>query len=82
MRGALPSLQLLLAHGSATPPVLQRLRRNEGGADAAGKRTKVLPEEEDPQLREFLEVMKPRQKGKLWSNDDTLGFEQMVRTAG
>ena len=51
-------------------------RRRRGRT--AGKHTKLLPEEEDPQLREFLEVMKPRQKGKLWSNDDTLGFEQMV----
>jgi hypothetical protein len=74
-----PSLHLPLAHGLVTPAVLQRVRRNEGGADAAGKHTKLRPEEEDPQLREFLEVMKPRHKGKLWSNDDTLGFEHMVR---
>ena len=25
--------------------------------------------EEDPKLREFLEVMQPRVKGALWSND-------------
>lgn len=43
------------------------------------KHTKLLPEEEDPELREFLEAMQPRQKSKLWSNDDTLGFAAMVR---
>ncbi|KAI3933990.1 hypothetical protein MKX01_016291 [Papaver californicum] len=37
------------------------------------KKNKKDLEVDDPQLREFLEVMQPRSKTKLWGNDTTAG---------
>ena len=41
------------------------------------KKTEPVPED-DPELREFLEVMQPRQKTRLWTNDDIVGVEKLV----
>ena len=54
--------------GSNSAPLggVSRIAKPAAGKAAAGE-----PEEEDPQLREFLETMQPRaRKGKIWSNDD------------
>eukprot|EP00850_Spirogloea_muscicola_P022791 SM000312S11984 [mRNA] locus=s312:51924:57373:+ [translate_table: standard] len=40
--------------------------RTAGSAEAHGQA------EDDPQLHEFLEVMQPRKKSRLWTNDDVL----------
>lgn len=48
-----------------------------------GTKTKfATDEEDDPQLKEFLEVMKPRQQSRLWTNDDIVGMTEVVRIQG
>ncbi|GLC70759.1 hypothetical protein PLESTF_001030300 [Pleodorina starrii] len=46
----------------------------EGAKAAKGKKGKKggepLPEEEDPKLREFLALMQPRSKARIWGNDE------------
>ena len=40
-----------------------------------------LSAEDDPKLREFLEVMQPRSKGVLWSNDASVAQQSAVGPA-
>ncbi|KAG0563042.1 hypothetical protein KC19_9G192500 [Ceratodon purpureus] len=47
-----------------------------GFSKIQGSKVKKLDDEleNDPQLREFIEVMQPRSKSKLWANDTTVSF--------
>jgi multiple RNA-binding domain-containing protein 1 len=47
-----------------------------GFTKTQGSKAKNLDDElgNDPQLREFIEVMQPRSKSKLWANDTTVSF--------
>ncbi|BDA49748.1 Multiple RNA-binding domain-containing protein 1 [Coccomyxa sp. Obi] len=44
---------------------LKKLKKQQRMGDAA-------PEEEDPKLAEFLQLMQPRRAGTIWSNEDTV----------
>ncbi|CAL8464375.1 g3910 [Coccomyxa elongata] len=44
---------------------LKKLKKQQRMGDTA-------PEEEDPKLAEFLQLMQPRRAGAIWSNEDTL----------
>ncbi|GAB4818001.1 hypothetical protein N2152v2_005047 [Parachlorella kessleri] len=52
--------------------------RGEGGGEERKEKKKrkgskePKPEEEDPKLREFLQLMQPRNKQAIWSNEDLL----------
>ncbi|GIM08321.1 hypothetical protein Vretimale_12361 [Volvox reticuliferus] len=47
-------------------------RETAKGKDKKDRRVKdmLLPEEEDPKLQEFLALMQPRFKAKIWANDE------------
>jgi multiple RNA-binding domain-containing protein 1 len=40
------------------------------------------PEDNDPKLQEFLQVMQPRNKQTMWANDDPAGLLQQGTTTG
>jgi multiple RNA-binding domain-containing protein 1 len=55
--------------------------RQEGDADGRKKAPPREDEEEenDPALKEFLEVMQPRRKTKLWANDTAVGTTEVQK---
>ncbi|XVF27207.1 hypothetical protein REPUB_Repub14bG0087200 [Reevesia pubescens] len=46
--------------------------KNTAGASKGGKKVLENSENDDPQLQEFLQVMQPRVRSKMWANDIVL----------
>eukprot|EP00850_Spirogloea_muscicola_P015002 SM000111S18825 [mRNA] locus=s111:401562:407009:- [translate_table: standard] len=58
--------------GTAAPRPLPASGSINGSRTAASAQEAHGQAEDDPQLLEFLEVMQPRKKSRLWTNDDVL----------
>ncbi|KAK9825631.1 hypothetical protein WJX81_001303 [Elliptochloris bilobata] len=62
--------RLVVAKEAAAAPEGARMGIREQRKLA--RKARAAPEEEDPQLAEFLRVMQPRRQAAIWANDDAL----------